>query len=131
MSVGEMPLNPRQRLVKKAFFTFAWFIILYVGGCLVSGAIAVGVYCKDHPGEKLSQHEAGEIGRTEGPKYITPVTGGVLGLVIAGSVFGLLPGTRIDRPVTTQQPDKYSRTPRKSIATGDPPATDGRDSRQA
>ncbi len=77
---------------KKILFGLLWWVVLYVGACVVAGVIAGGIARSKDP-QNASQ--AGALARDE---VVTRLAGyfllGSATLAFAGAGFGILPGTR-------------------------------------
>lgn len=94
--------------MRKIFFGLIWFVVLYFGFALSIGFGMGFVYALQHPEvSKLPRGAAYEIGRELGRKNvrrIVPISfGAAVTLSIAGSAFGVLPGTRSRRRVVMDE----------------------------
>lgn len=80
-------------MIKKLFFGAAWFILFLVGAC-----VAVSVYLGSVTGDPTLTSEAANLALQDFMNaHVLKLFAGSLLLAIAGTVTGLLPGTRTSR----------------------------------
>ena len=79
-------------MLRKIVMGIVWFVVLYFGTCAVVGGIAGGMAGAHDP---THAHEVGRIaGGNAVLTYYPFIVGGSLLLAIAGSLAGILPGTK-------------------------------------
>jgi hypothetical protein len=88
--------------MKRAFFGFLWFIVFAFGSLTIGGAVAGGmasanldVKSKNFSDAYSAGHQAGQgAGAEFAAHYAGKILLAALFLSIAGTVFGVLPGTK-------------------------------------
>jgi hypothetical protein len=79
-------------MIKKILVGIVWFVVLYMGACMLTGAIAGGI-----AGAKDPEH-ASIVGRQAGQQTVLALRMyfllGAAAISIVGASLGVLPGTR-------------------------------------
>jgi hypothetical protein len=79
-------------MVKRILFGVLWFVVMYMGACMITGAIAGAI-----AGSKDPEH-ASVVGRQAGQQVVLGLRMyfllGAAALSIIGASVGFLPGTR-------------------------------------
>ena len=84
-------------MLKRILFGMLWFVVLYMGACMITGAVAGAIAGSRDPAN------ASAAGYQAGQQVVLSLRGyfllGALALSVIGTSLGVLPGTRKSSPV--------------------------------
>lgn len=87
-------------ILRRVFFGFLWGIALYFVACVATGAIAGGIAGVQDP---QNAHVAGQVAGAKAVEALRLyLLGGAALLVAVGTWFGILPGTKAQKPVVSK-----------------------------
>jgi hypothetical protein len=81
--------------MKRVFFAFVWFVVIYFVTCMIVGGIAGGIAGSKHPNDMATAQRAGGIAGAKAVEEnrLIILLEAVL-LTALGTVAGVLPGTK-------------------------------------